>query len=74
MCAAGWLVAPISRTLIGAVWAYNIAWMFLMGGVRLVTERFADHRTARHVKSVVVVNQPLHPQAPAFASVPLARP
>src|SRR5271170_2734369 len=34
MCAAGWLVEPISWTLIAGVWIYNIAWMFVMGGVR----------------------------------------
>jgi hypothetical protein len=29
------------------VWIYNIAWMFVLGGVRLVTERFAAHRIKR---------------------------
>lgn len=72
MCAFGWLVEPISWTLIAAVWAYNIAWMFVMGGVRLVTERFADHRTARHLKSADIVNQALQPQAQAFAKSPAA--
>ena len=65
MCAFGWLVEPISWTLIAAVWVYNIAWTFVMGGVRLVTERFADYRTARHLKSTEVVNQALYPQAQA---------
>jgi H+-transporting ATPase len=71
MCAAGWLVEPISWTMIAGVWIYNIAWMFVMGGVRQVTERFANHRTARHLKSVDVVNQALHPQAGAFARSPV---
>jgi H+-transporting ATPase len=61
MCAAGWLVEPISWKVIGAVWAYNIAWMFVMGAVRLMTERYADHRTARQLRSVRIVNQRLHP-------------
>jgi H+-transporting ATPase len=29
MCGLGWLVPSIPRTLIGWVWAYNIAWMFV---------------------------------------------
>jgi H+-transporting ATPase len=59
MCATGWLVAPISWALIAAVWAYNVVWMFLMGGVRLVTELFADYGTARHLKNADIVNQAL---------------
>ncbi len=59
MCAAGWLVEPISWRVIGAVWAYNIAWMFVMGAVRLITERYADHRTARQLTSARIVNQRL---------------
>ncbi|SJZ38661.1 H+-transporting ATPase [Enhydrobacter aerosaccus] len=59
MCAAGWLVEPISWRLIGAIWAYNIAWLFVMGAARLATERFADYRTDRHLASTQMVNQPL---------------
>lgn len=72
MCAYGWLVEPISWALIAGVWAYNLVWMFVMGGVRLITERFADYRTARHLKSTAIVNQPLHPQAQPIANSPLA--
>lgn len=63
MCAEGWLVAPISWNLIGAVWGYNIFWMFLMGAVRKATELLVDHGTARHLKSVAVVNQTLQSTA-----------
>ena len=59
LCVAGWLVAPISWKLIAAVWVYNVAWMFVMCGVRLVTELFADYRTARHLKNADIVNQAL---------------
>jgi H+-transporting ATPase len=59
MCAFGWLVAPIPWKLIGCVWAYNLAWMFVLGGVRLIAERFADYRTARQVLSADVVNRSL---------------
>ena len=55
----GWLVPLIRWTLIGWVWAYNIAWMFVLGGVRLITERFAAYRTARHTRSADMVNQSL---------------
>jgi H+-transporting ATPase len=63
MCGFGWLVAPIPWKLIGWVWAYNLAWMFVLGGVRLITERFADYATARQTKSADVVNRSLQPYA-----------
>jgi H+-transporting ATPase len=44
------------------VWVYNIAWMFVLGGVRLITERFTTYRTVRQVKSTQLMNQPLQPQ------------
>ena len=47
MCAYGWLVPSISWRLIAWVWAYNLAWMFILGGVRQITERFANYHTAR---------------------------
>jgi H+-transporting ATPase len=59
MCGFGWLVPAIPWTLIGWVWAYNIAWMFVLGGVRLIAERFATYRTARQARSMHIVNQPL---------------
>ena len=62
MCAFGWLVEPISWQLIAWIWAYNLAWMFLLGAVRLITERFMDYRTARHIRSLEVVNQSLQAQ------------
>jgi H+-transporting ATPase len=65
MCAFGWLVPAIPWTLIGWVWAYNIAWMFVLGAVRLITERFATYRTVRQARSVRLVSQALQPQAPA---------
>ncbi|MFO0994548.1 MAG: plasma-membrane proton-efflux P-type ATPase [Hyphomicrobiales bacterium] len=61
MCAFGILVPAISWSLIGWVWLYNIIWIFLLGGVRLLTERLLDHLTARRVKSAALVNQPLTP-------------
>jgi len=40
----------------------------VMAVVRLVTERFVDHRTVRHTRSADIVNQALHPQAQSFAN------
>jgi H+-transporting ATPase len=63
MCAAGWLVEPISWTLIAGVWIYNVVWMFLMGGVRQAIERLMDGRTARRLGLMRTVNQSLHSHA-----------
>src|SRR5271157_5651054 len=65
MCGFGLLVEPIPWELIGWVWVYNLAWIFVLGGVRLIGERFATYRTARHRKSVSVVNQSLQHYAVA---------
>jgi H+-transporting ATPase len=59
MCGFGWLVPSVPWTLIGWVWIYSIAWMFVLGGVRLVAERFATYRSAEQIKSEVLVNEPL---------------
>ena len=59
MCGLGWLVEPVSWKLIAWIWGYNLAWMFLLGAIRLITERFVDFRTARHIRSSDIVNQSL---------------
>jgi H+-transporting ATPase len=59
MCGFGWLVPSIPWILIGWVIAYCIAWTFVLGGVRMLTDRFAAYRTARQAKSVQLVNQAL---------------
>jgi hypothetical protein len=59
MCAYGWLVEPLPWRLIGAVWLSNLVWMLVVGALRLATERFADYRTARHQRSIRIVNQAL---------------
>ena len=63
MCGFGWLVPSIPWSLIGWVWVYNIAWMFVLGGVRLLSERFAAYRTTRQVQSAHIVNLSLQPHA-----------
>ena len=38
MCGFGWLVPQIPWQLVGAVWLYNLIWMFVLGAVRLITD------------------------------------
>ena len=60
MCGFGLLVPAIPWTLIGWVWLYLAIWLLILGAVRMIYDRFASYRTARHQKSVETVNQPLH--------------
>jgi H+-transporting ATPase len=62
MCAFGIFMPAIPWSLIGWVWLYNIAWMFVLGGVRLIAERLLDHLTTRRIKSAVLVTAPLMPR------------
>jgi hypothetical protein len=57
VASVGSLRRSIPWILIAWVWIYNIAWMFVPGGVRLLTGGFAAVRTTRQVTAVV--NQPL---------------
>jgi H+-transporting ATPase len=61
MCARGVLIEAIPWSTIGWVWAWALAWTVIIGGARIVAERFADHRTARHLRSIDLVNRPLYP-------------
>jgi H+-transporting ATPase len=74
MCGFGLLVDPIPWELIGWVWVYNLAWMVALGGVRIVVERFATYRTARHQRSVAIVTQSLqhYAMAPRGATPPIS--
>ncbi len=68
MSAFGWLVEPISWKLIAWVWSYDLAWMFLLGVIRLIADAVIENRTAYARRSVNLVNQPLNPNAPAIRS------
>jgi H+-transporting ATPase len=68
MCALGWLVEPISWRAIALVWSYNVVWLFILGGIRLVSERFVDLRSARQAKSADVVGRSLQPHVPAASA------
>jgi H+-transporting ATPase len=60
MCGFGWLVPRISWSLIGAVWAYNLVWMLILGFIRPAADRLLDHATADRQRSAAVVKQDLH--------------
>ncbi|MBY6240234.1 plasma-membrane proton-efflux P-type ATPase [Methylosinus sp. Sm6] len=70
LCYFGWLVPAIPLRLIGLVWLYCLAFMFVLGFVRRICERFADGRTMRKTKSVELVHRPLtpHPAVRPFKS------
>jgi H+-transporting ATPase len=68
LCYFGWLVPAIPLRLIGFVWLYCLAFMFVLGFVRKICERFAAGRTVRETKSVEVVQRPLAPH-PVAAQV-----
>ena len=61
MCGLGWLVPSIPWTLIGWVWLYNLAWLFVLGAARLATEALLAGRTARWARSVELVSEQLRP-------------
>jgi H+-transporting ATPase len=64
MCGFGWLVPAIPWRLIALVWAYNLAWMVVLGGVRLAADRLLDHDTPDRVRSRVLVSESLAPAVP----------
>ncbi len=56
MCGFGWIVPAISWTLIAWVWVYLLAWLVVLGVVRVLTERFLDHRTGKWARALRLVN------------------
>ncbi len=60
MCGFGVRVPAIPWTLIAWSWLDVAIWMLILGSVRIIYDRFASDRTARHLESVAVVNQSLH--------------
>jgi H+-transporting ATPase len=47
MCGLGWLVPKMPWHIIGWVWLYNLAWMFLQDAVKLAVNRIADSEGSR---------------------------
>ncbi len=44
MAANGWLVSPISWSLIGFIWLYNIVWLFVIDAIKLAIYSRCDVR------------------------------
>lgn len=63
MVGLGWLVTPLPWATIGWIWLYNIAWLIVLGVVRVAAEAVADHRIRGRRRSAALVSTPLHPGA-----------
>jgi H+-transporting ATPase len=63
MCGFGWLVPALPWPLIGAVWVYNLVWMFIQDSVKLLTYRGLDSRNYHRKNFLQTLNQGLfgHP-------------
>jgi H+-transporting ATPase len=59
MCAYGWLVPMLSWTTIGWVFAFTLAWVFIMDIVKWATYAVADHGAGWQAKHRHFVRQPL---------------
>jgi len=60
MCGFGILVPQISWKLIGLVWIYLIAWLFVIGLVRIAIDHVIENRSARRAMSIEVMNARLN--------------
>ncbi|TCT42884.1 plasma-membrane proton-efflux P-type ATPase [Martelella mediterranea] len=60
MCGFGVLVPQISWKLIGLVWIYLIAWLFVIGLVRIAIDHVIENRSARRAMSIEVMNARLN--------------
>ncbi|WP_174801590.1 plasma-membrane proton-efflux P-type ATPase [Martelella limonii] len=60
MCGFGILVPKIPWLLIGLVWLYLIAWLFVLGVVRIAIDNMLENRSARRAMSIDVVNARLN--------------
>ena len=56
----GWLMPAISWSLIGIVWAYDIAWMLIMDVVKVGVYSLMEHRAAHHSRFLGMMKSPLH--------------
>lgn len=61
MAGFGWLVPAISWPMVGLVLVYSLVWVFLMGAVRIASDRLLDHRTAARVRHAALVQADLRP-------------
>ena len=59
MCGFGILVPQIPWLVIGLVWVYLIAWLFVLGLVRIGIDHVLENRSARRAMSIDVMNERL---------------
>lgn len=59
LCGFGWIVPAIPWSLIGWVWVYLIAWLLVLGVVRVAIERMLDNRLDRRRQSIEMLTQSL---------------
>ncbi len=57
MCFFGLLVPELPWELIGLVWLYNIAWMFVQDGVKLLTYGIVEGKFSHHKKLLKRTNE-----------------
>jgi len=60
MCGFGLIVPKISWVTIGWIWVYLLAWLCVLGVVRVAMERLMDNRLAHRARSMEIVNTQLH--------------
>ncbi len=65
MCGLGWFVPAIPWTLIGWIWLYDLAWLLVLGSVRLAAEKLFAGTSARWARSLQLLNRSLRPNVPA---------
>jgi H+-transporting ATPase len=61
ICGFGWFVPALSVRVIALTWAYNLVWMVLLGGIRLLTEGWLVGRRPRRSHHSELMGRPLHP-------------
>ncbi len=64
MCGFGWIVPAISWTTIAWVWVYLLAWLCILGLVRVAMETLIDNQLARRAKATELFNRHLHHHGP----------
>lgn len=61
MAGFGWLVPAISWPMVALVLVYCLVWVFLMGAVRIVSERLIDHQAPSHRRHRAIVEHDFRP-------------
>ncbi|MEJ2588868.1 MAG: plasma-membrane proton-efflux P-type ATPase [Deltaproteobacteria bacterium] len=60
MTGFGWLVPALPWKVIGIAWIYNLVWMVIQDGIKLLVYQLIEHRARHHLKFLNTMNQSLH--------------